>query len=264
MLSYQHGYHAGNLPDVHKHAALAVLLAALTAKDKPLSYLESHAGRGLYDLAAPEARKTGEARAGVDALLARKALPEEHPWTVAVQRVRATYGPTAYPGSPAIARALLRPGDRMHLMELHPQEHAALERGFRAPDVHIHRRDGHEGLPALVPPVPRRGLVLIDPSYEMKTEYAGAGDLLLSVHRKWPHAVILLWYPVLEAGLHGELVRTLEGAFLPKVWRDEAQLTGSALRMRGSGLFCVNTPYTAEPILRTTSAALFGARAGVT
>lgn len=264
MLSYQHGYHAGNLPDVHKHAALAVLLGALTAKDKPLSYLESHAGRGLYDLAAPEARKTGEAREGVDAVLARGALPEEHPWTVAVQRVRAAHGLAAYPGSPAIARALLRPGDRMHLMELHPREHAALERGFCGPDVHIHRRDGHEGLPALVPPVPRRGLVLIDPSYEVKTEYAAAADLLLSVHRRWPQAVILLWYPILDAGLHRELVQALDAAPLPRLWRDEARLIGSTLRMRGSGLFCVNTPYAAGPALRATSAALFGGSDGAT
>lgn len=262
MLSYQHGYHAGNLPDVHKHAALAVLLAALTAKDKPLSYLESHAGRGLYDLAAPEARKTGEAREGVDAVLARAALPADHPWVEAVRRVRAVQGPTAYPGSPAIARALLRPGDRMHLMELHPQEHAALERGFRREGVHVHRRDGLEGLPAVVPPVPRRGLVLIDPSYEVKSDYAAVAALALTVHRKWPEAVILLWYPVLEAGLHGDLVDALDAAELPKVWRDQVDLVGSALRLRGSGLFCVNTPYAAESALRATSAALFGVSSG--
>lgn len=258
MLSYQHGYHAGNLPDVHKHAALAVLLAALTAKDRPVSYLESHAGRGLYDLAAPEALKTGEAREGVEAALARGALPEEHPWPAAVRRVRAVHGATAYPGSPALARALLRPADRLHLLELHPQEHAALRRNLGGPGVHIHRRDGHEGLPALLPPAPRRGLALIDPSYERKDEYAAAARLVLAAHAKWPEGVILLWYPLLEAGLHAELLAALATARLPGLWREEVLFPGSALRLRGSGLMAVNLPYGAEAALAATSAALFG------
>ncbi|GHD41117.1 ribosomal RNA large subunit methyltransferase J [Thalassobaculum fulvum] len=258
MLSYQHGYHAGNLADLHKHAALAVLLAALTVKDKPLSYLESHAGRGLYDLAAPEAAKTGEAAEGVEEALARRALLDDHPWVRAVEATRARHGPTAYPGSPAIARALLRPADRLHLMELHPQEHAALRAALHGPGVHIHRRDGHEGLPALVPPTPRRGLALIDPSYEVKDEYARAARLLLDVHRRWPEGVILLWYPVLDAGMHGELLRTLEAAGVAKPWTEEVRFAGSRLRMRGSGLVCVNTPYGAEAALRAGSTALFG------
>lgn len=258
MLSYQHGYHAGNLADLHKHAALAVLLAALTAKHRPLSYLESHAGRGLYDLAAPEAVKTGEAAEGVVAALARRTLPDNHPWVMAVRAVQAAHGPAAYPGSPALARALLRPADRLHLMELHPQEHAALRAALHGPGVHIHRRNGHEGLPALVPPVPRRGLALIDPSYEVKDEYARAARLVLDLHAKWPEGVILLWYPLLDAGLHGELLRMLDAAALPLVWREEVRFAGSRLRMRGSGLACVNTPWGAEAALTATSAALFG------
>lgn len=263
MLSYQHAYHAGNLADLHKHAALAVVLAALTAKDKPLSYLESHAGRGLYDLAAPEAEKTGEAAEGVVAALARGALPDDHPYVAAIRATRTAHGATAYPGSPLLARALLRPADRLHLLELHPQEHAALRAALNqpaahGPGVHIHRRDGHEGLPALVPPTPRRGLALIDPSYELKDEYPRVARLLLAVHAKWPEGVILLWYPVLDAGLHDELLRPLAAAGLPRLWHDAVTFGGSRLRMRGSGLFCVNTPYAAEAALRTTSAALFG------
>lgn len=259
MLSYQHGYHAGNLPDLHKHAALAVLLAALTVKARPVSYLESHGGRGLYDLASPEALKTGEAREGVAAALARGALPDDHPWMAALRRVRAAHGPTAYPGSPALARALLRPADRLHLLELHPQEHAALRRNLGGSGVQIHRRDGHEGLPALLPPTPRRGLALIDPSYEVKAEYAAAARLFLAAHRKWPEGVILLWYPLLDAGLHGELAVALRGAGLPGLWREEVQFAGSGLRLRGSGLVAVNLPYGAEAALKATSAALFGA-----
>jgi 23S rRNA (adenine2030-N6)-methyltransferase len=257
MLSYQHSYHAGGPADVHKHACLAVLLAALTAKPRPLTYIESHAGRGLYDLAAPEAVKTGEAWAGVGAALANGALPADHPWVAAVAAARAGHGAAAYPGSPTIARRLLRPDDRLHLMELHPREHAALRLNLGGPGVHIHRRDGYEGVPALLPPIPRRGLVLIDPSYEIKTEYAAAADLALTVHRRWPEAVVLLWYPVLEAGRHGELLHRLHGAAGP-VWRDEVTLKGSGLRMQGSGLVCLNPPFGAEERLRGTSSALFG------
>jgi 23S rRNA (adenine2030-N6)-methyltransferase len=258
MLSYQHGYHAGNLADLHKHAALAVLLTALTAKQRPVSYLESHAGRGIYDLASPEALKTGEAAEGVEAALARGALPPDHPYLAAIRTVRAKYGPAAYPGSPAIARALLRPQDRLQLMELHPREHGALRADLAGPGVQIHRRDGHEGLPALVPPTPRRGLALIDPSYEVKEEYGRAARLVLAVHSRWPEGVILLWYPVLEAGLHRDLLAALDGAGLPDLWREEVAFTGSRLRMRGSGLVCINPPWGVEHALRSTSAALFG------
>ena len=259
MLSYQHGYHAGNLGDLHKHAALAVLLDALAAKDRPLSYLESHAGRGLYDLAAAEALKTGEAAEGVEAALARGALPDDHPWMRAVRAVRAAHGPSAYPGSPTLARALLRPADRLHLMELHPQEHAALRRNLRGANVHVHRRDGYEGLPGLVPPAPRRGIALIDPSYEVKDEYARAARLALEAHGKWPEGVILLWYPLLDSGLHRGLLDILGAAALPALWRQEVAFAGSRLRMRGSGLVCVNAPWGAEAALQATSAALFGA-----
>lgn len=258
MLSYQHGYHAGNLADLHKHAALAVLLAVLAAKDRPISYLESHAGRGLYDLASPESLKTGEAAEGIGAALARGTLPAGHPYLAAIRTVRASHGPAAYPGSPAVARALLRPQDRLQLMELHPGEHAALRTALAGPGVRIHRRDGYEGLPALLPPSPRRGLALIDPSYEVKDEYHRAARLLLAAHRKWPEGVVLLWHPVLDAGLHGGLLATLRATGLPTLWHQEVRFAGSRLRMRGSGMVCVNLPWGAEAALAETSAALFG------
>ncbi|MEL6960479.1 MAG: 23S rRNA (adenine(2030)-N(6))-methyltransferase RlmJ, partial [Pseudomonadota bacterium] len=115
MLSYQHLYHAGNLADVHKHSALAWMLNYLTRKDKPLSYLETHAGRGLYDLASDEASKTGEAAAGIGALGDRFS---NHPYGAVIAAVRAGNGASAYPGSPLIAAHLLRSDDQMHLAEL--------------------------------------------------------------------------------------------------------------------------------------------------
>lgn len=237
MLSYQHAYHAGNLADLHKHRVLAGLLERLTRKPRPITYLESHAGRGLYDLASAEAQKTGEAAAGIGQV----ALPAG-PYARAVAATRAAHGDDAYPGSPAIARALLREGDRIVLVERHPAEHAALAATMGG-GAEIHRRDGHEALPALAPPKPRRGLALIDPSYEEKDEYDRVGATARTLLQRWPEGVVLVWYPVLAAGRHTRLVNGLRrlGARI-----DEVGFGESGLRMLGSGLALLNAPYGAE------------------
>lgn len=256
MLSYQHAYHAGCNADVHKHAALAVLLARLAAKDRPLTYMESHAGRGLYDLASVEAQKTGEAAAGILRILAEGSLPPTHPYRTAIAAVRAQHGPDAYPGSPWIARHILRPQDHIHLMELHPQEHAVLKATLRGPSVHTHRRDGLEGVLAISPPVPRAGLVFVDPSYEVKTEYDAVARMVVALHRKWPEATVLVWYPLLPAGLHAGLRDTLARAALPK-WRcDEVSFADPATirGMYGSGLALVNQPYGSDADLDRVAA----------
>lgn len=246
MLSYQHAYHAGNAADLHKHAVLAGLLAQLTAKPRGITYLETHAGRGLYDLAAPEAKKTGEAEQGIG----RIAPDPEGPYGRALAVVRARHGATAYPGSPLIARHLLRPQDRMILMELHPAEHAALRRALppadaEGPAVAIHRRDGWEGVLALTPPRPRRGLVLVDPSWEVKEEYERAVTVLLRLLARWPEAVILVWYPLLAARRHERLVAGL--ASLPHL-RDEVTIIGRKDGMTGSGLLLLNAPHGSEAV----------------
>jgi 23S rRNA (adenine2030-N6)-methyltransferase len=259
VLSYQHAYHAGSLADVHKHAALAVILSRLCEKPKPLSYMESHAGRALYDLAAAEALKTGEAARGILRLLADGRIPPEHPYRQAIELVRSQYGANFYPGSPLIARTLLRPADRVHLMELHPQEHAALRRAMHGRDVHIHRRDGYEGVLAIAPPTPRRGLVLIDPSFEIKTEYAQVADFVVALHRKWPQAVIMLWYPLLGAGLHEAMALNLGAAGLPDFLRREVRFDGVGERvgMFGSGLIMINTPYGVTPLIDADEALVY-------
>ena len=181
MLSYQHAFHAGNPADLHKHFVLAGLLAQLTRKPRPISYMEPHAGRGLYDLSAPEAQKTGEAALGI----ARVTLPDG-PYAQALAATRAQHGENTYPGSPLIAQTLLRDADQLHLMELHPAEHAALRRNLMGANTHIHHRSGPEGVLALSPPKPRRGLVLVDPSYEVKTEYESTAAFARALVAKWP------------------------------------------------------------------------------
>lgn len=247
MLSYQHAYHAGGPADLHKHIAFAELLHALTRKPRGISVLETHAGRGLYDLAAPEAAKTGEAAAGI----ARLAPDPATAFGRALMAVRATHGPAAYPGSPLIAAALLRPQDRLTLMDLHPQEHAALRRALPS-GASIHRRDGYEGVLALVPPTPRRGLVLVDPSYEVKSEYAAAAAFVLKLVSRWPEAAVLVWYPLLPEARHRALLDGLR-PLAPKV--DEVAFTPAPARgMAGSGLALVNGPHGAERAFRAVHA----------
>lgn len=243
VLSYQHGYHAGNLADVHKHALLATMLDYLTRKDKPLSYIETHSGRGLYRLDAEEALKTGEAAAGIGRLGA--AFPPGHPYARVLARVRQDHGPAAYPGSPLVAALLLRPGDRMHLAELHPREHAALAEAMAPHGADVRKEDGAAMALAITPPTPRRGLLLIDPSYEVKAEYAAVARLVGDVARKWNVGVIALWYPILASGAHGPMLRSLEERNLPGVLRHEVRFPPARAGhgMTGSGMFIVNAPF---------------------
>ncbi|MFN3992429.1 MAG: 23S rRNA (adenine(2030)-N(6))-methyltransferase RlmJ [Tabrizicola flagellatus] len=242
MLSYQHLYHAGNLADVHKHAALAWVLDYLTRKDKPLTYIETHAGRGVYDLGAAEAVRTGEAAAGI--ALAEGLFPPDHPYRQRLEEARAQYGARAYPGSPLIAALGLREGDSLHLAELHPQEHDALARVAKDWGAHVHRRDGFELALALTPPTPRRGLMLIDPSYEVKADYEAIPRHMANIHRKWNVGCLILWYPILKGGAHGPMLKALEAAF-PEGLRHEVRFPPAreGHRMEGSGLFIVNPPY---------------------
>jgi len=243
MLSYQHAYHAGNAADVHKHLHLAMVLRRLTEKPRPLTYMETHAGRGLYDLASTEARKTAEADAGITAMLGEGRVPAG-PYRDVLAAVRARCGETAYPGSPLIAAEVLRRSDQLHLMELHPREHAALKQALTAPNIHIHKRDGYEGVLALAPPTPRRGMVLVDPSYEVKSEYEQVAEFTVRLHARWPQAVVMLWYPILPAGLHEGLRRRLEAAGLPALLIHEVDMPPHWEKgMRGSGVAVINLPY---------------------
>ena len=241
MLSYQHAYHAGNPADVHKHAMLAWTLAYLGQKPKPLTYIETHSGRALYDLASPEALKTGEAAAGIGT--AEPLLPADHPYHAALAEARSLAGPTAYPGSPLIARTLLRPEDRIVLAERHPQEYAALRDTL--PGIDIRAMDGPEMANAITPPTPRRGLMLVDPSYEMKSDYTDMPALLDKIHRKWPVGVLMLWYPILTNGAQDDMVKTLKAMAIPDAVLHEYRFPPArpGHGMIGSGLYVINPPW---------------------
>ncbi|MCF3972831.1 23S rRNA (adenine(2030)-N(6))-methyltransferase RlmJ [Paracoccus salsus] len=242
MLSYQHAYHAGNLADLHKHALLAAALDYMTRKAKPLSYLETHAGRGLYRLDSEESRKTGEATAGILRAEAQGWLPADHPLCRALARIRMRHGATAYPGSPLIAEYFLRPGDRADLAELHPAEYAALSdvAGFAT----TYPRDGFQMAQALCPPTPRRGMLLIDPSYEVKEDYAAIPRQIGQIARKWNVGVIALWYPILADKRHDPMLETLMKAH-PDALRSEVGFAPArpGHAMTGSGMWVLNPPF---------------------
>jgi len=242
MLSYQHSFHAGNLADVHKHAMLAWMLGYLTRKDKPLTYLETHAGRGLYDLTGDDATKTGEAAQGI--AKTQTWFTPDHPYTTALQATRATHGPNSYPGSPLIAAHLLRQTDPLLLSELHPQEFAALQDTMAPHQAICQQRDGYQMALSQCPPTPRRGILVIDPSFEVKADYQTLPKLIGQIHRKWGVGVVVLWYPVLTDNRHRPMVKQLQTAH-PEALSHEVGFPPArpGHGMVGSGLFVINPPY---------------------
>lgn len=241
MLSYQHGFHAGNLADVHKHALLAWMLEYMARKPKPMSYLETHSGRGLYDLSSAEASKTGEAEQGI---LRAESWFQGHPYMDALQSIRTTHGDASYPGSPLIASSLLRREDNFYLAELHPQEHAALNDVMADTGAIVPNTDGFEMALSRTPPSPRRGLLFCDPSFEVKSDYVTIPDFLAKIHRRWAVGVLVLWFPMLSDGRQNAMVDMLSSKFEESLL---SQVNFPPARpghgMIGSGMFIVNPPY---------------------
>ncbi len=205
MLSYRHAFHVGNHADVIKHIVLTKILSYLLKKDKPVTYLDSHAGAGLYNLADPQAQKTGEYHLGVKKILHNtrlKSLAEEYFQILhQVNPELENKGLTIYPGSPFIAKLMLRPQDKILAVELHNSEIENLKQNlefWKDRRINIHHRDGFEGLKALTPPAIRRGLVLMDPSYEMTEDYKKTMDAVSQVLQRWPEATVMVWYPFLR------------------------------------------------------------------
>jgi len=245
MLSYQHAFHAGNPADMHKHIALVLLLRSLQRKVTPVSYFDSHAGSGVYDLESEAALKTREAEHGIRLLVRARDAPEGvSDYLSLVASFNSTPKLRYYPGSAALAQTLLRANDRAVLLERHPQEFTAL-RAFVGKDrrFSLHSRDSYEGLPALLPPAIRRGLVLIDPSYEVKREYDDIVALLRKALSRWANAVYLLWYPLLAEKRHQRMIRQIEGDAPPKTLVTELRFAKRSGGLLGSGLVVVNTPW---------------------
>lgn len=249
MLSYQHIYHAGNPADVLKHAVLALLLQFLQRKEKPLRIFDTHAGSGLYDLESSEACKTAEYREGIGRLFPLIETPEAlAPYLSLVRGLNPDGRLRYYPGSPVVAAKLLRPDDHLELMDLHPQALSELRNALgRERRAHIHRRDGFEGLPALLPPREHRGLVLIDPSYEVKEEFRRVLTLLQEAMRRWATGCYAIWYPILSHPAAVDFLPRVTASGIPRIFRAElAVLARTQPGMTGSGMLLVNPPWGME------------------
>jgi 23S rRNA (adenine2030-N6)-methyltransferase len=255
-MNYRHGYHAGNFADVLKHTALCELLRLLTAKDKKLFVLDTHAGAGGYDLAGRLARRTGEAETGIARLAAaaRAGMPAAVVrYLAAVAAYDRKFGPaggkpTRYPGSPRLVRAALRPGDRFIACELHPEEALALKREFAGDRaVEVRQADGYKALKALLPPVERRGLVLIDPPFEAVDEYERLLRAVRQGVRRFATGCYAVWYPIKDeaaAAFAADLA-----SFKPLVL--EMQLEGiEPGRLAACGLAVINPPWRFEEAMR--------------
>jgi 23S rRNA (adenine2030-N6)-methyltransferase len=247
MLSYRHGFHAGSFVDVHKHVALVMLLRHLRRKETPFCCLDTHAGGGLYDLRSRFAQKNREFETGIARLHGSAQAPAAvAAYLEIVAAVNAPGETYFYPGSPLIARRLLRPQDRMILVELHSSEVPILKAAFRGdPQVAVHHRDAFEALPALVPPRERRGLVLIDPAYEVDGEFDRVVESLKSAWRRWPTGIYAVWYPVQRRQPLGRFRRLLRTSGVHSIFMSEFFVARDTApnRLAGSGLMVVNPPW---------------------
>jgi 23S rRNA (adenine2030-N6)-methyltransferase len=255
-MNYRHAFHAGNFADCFKHALLVWMLRALLRKPTPIHVLDTHAGAGRYDLETGPAQRTGEWRDGIGRLIAAAHPPE--PLTDYLRLVREL---GLYPGSPALIRALLRPGDHLTCCELHPDDAAALRHHFAADRlVSVHRRDAWEAVGALLPPKEKRGLVLIDPPYEDPAECGNVVAGLVTAHARFSTAVLAAWYPVKHRLIPRALHDGVRAAGLRDVVAAELLLREplDAARLNGCGLLVVNPPYPFETAVPPLLDALLG------
>jgi len=255
MLSYQHGYHAGNFADVIKHIGLTRLLSYLKLKDKPLLYLETHSGKGLYDLRDKQAEKTGEYKQGIQLIWPqRKQLPAVFTdYINHIKQVNQRDGLQHYPGSPHLAINSLRMQDRLYFCELHPKEFDALNlMPHWNKKVHVSNTDGLDCLKSLLPPLEKRGLIFIDPSFEMKNEYKEIPKAIKQAYIRFSTGVYCLWYPVVNRRLTEQLIRGMTSIGADKSLRIEFNLTMAPKEgMTGCGLWIINPPYTFAADLKT-------------
>ncbi|HEV7611980.1 MAG TPA: 23S rRNA (adenine(2030)-N(6))-methyltransferase RlmJ [Steroidobacteraceae bacterium] len=251
-MNYKHIYHAGNFADVAKHVALAYCIRALQRKDSAFFVLDSHAGRGYYDLQAPEARKSGESERGVQRLIETGiGAPALADYFAAIGARRGKRL-ARYPGSPMLIAGGLRAQDRALFIELMPAEARAAEREIESLGrVRTEIGDGYAALKAFLPPDERRGLVLIDPPYESLDELKVMLQAFTDAYRRWPSGIFLLWYPIRSASQRSLVHARFEALRIPKVlFADLAVHPDDAgVGLAGSGLIIVNPPYGADEYL---------------
>ncbi len=247
MLSYRHSFHAGNHADVVKHIVQSLILDSLKNKEKPFVYHDTHSGVGRYDLHHEWSEKTGEYKQGIARLWQQDNPPAEI--ASYLNAVKALNQDTLrfYPGSPRIARALIRPQDRMVLTELHPSDYPLLEQEFSHDrQVHIYKEDGFQRLKASLPPKERRGLVLIDPPYELAHEYRDVVKAIAQSHKRWATGIYAIWYPVVNRYDVEDMLEGLQALGIRKILQIELGVAPDSNErgMTASGMIVINPPWT--------------------
>lgn len=249
-MNYRHAYHAGNFADVVKHATLALVIEHMKLKPGPFRVIDTHAGLGVYDLASEAAQKTGEWREGIGRVMQATFAPGAAnllaPYLDVVRRLNAGGGLARYPGSPLLARELMRAGDRLVVNELHPEDHNELKRLFaHDPQVKVMALDAWTALKALLPPPERRGVMLIDPAYEQAGELDRLVQGLQEGVRRFATGTYLLWYPIKDAKTVTAFRRKIGDLGLPKATAIELMVRGpdDETRLNGAGLIAVNAPF---------------------
>ena len=243
-MNYRHTFHAGNSADVVKHSLLIALVKALQQKQSALTLIDTHAGRGLYDLDGVEAQRTGESVEGV-----LRAFADPNPllndYRAVVQAVNVGAEPHVYPGSPRVLAQLLRPQDFLILNEKHPEEAYTLRKVMRDTSAAVHERDAYELWLALLPPRTARGVVVVDPPYEQPDERARITATLAAAYRKWAHGVTVIWYPLKDRAAHWRWKEQLKKLRIPKLLQVEHWLYDDDQPdiYNGAGLYIVNPPY---------------------
>ena len=264
MLSYRHSYHAGNFADVLKHIVLIECLEHFNKKATPFDYIDTHSGAGLYDLRSANANKTAEYKEGI-AKLKRIDFPELSHYFDVIDRLNeqqnSTKGMAFYPGSPAIAHHYVtqpeRQKDKAWLFELHSSDFRILSESMAtgskamARKIRIKQEDGLKGLLSLVPPVSRRALVLIDPSYEIKTDYRDVVEAVIKAHKKFNSGTYAIWYPVVERKRVDSMWRKLKSAGIKNIDQYELGLAEDTheMGMTSAGMIVINPPWTLKKTL---------------
>ncbi len=248
MLSYRHSYHAGNHADVVKHLVQVAVIDYLLKKDKPFCYHDSHAGAGLYSLLAEQAQKTAEYQSGIGRLWHfQPQNPVLGRYIELIKQLNSDNELAFYPGSPKIAAMMLREGDSIQATELHPTDYPILASQFvRRRYSRIENMDAWAGFKAMLPPLHKRGLVLIDPPYELKTEYQDVVNGLQLAYSRFPQATYAIWYPVIERAAVEAFISAIVATGIKDQLRIElCPLADSdGFGMTGSGMLVINPPYT--------------------
>lgn len=255
LLSYRHSFHAGNHADVVKHIVQSLILASLQHKDKPFVYHDTHSGVGRYDLTHEWSEKTGEYKQGIARLWQQADVPEDiQSYLASITALNQGDELRYYPGSPRVARAHLRPQDRMVLTELHPSDYPLLEQEFhRDRQVAIFKEDGFTRLKASLPPKERRGLVLIDPPYELAKEYRDVINAIAQSYKRWATGIYAIWYPVVNRCDIEDMIEGLQGLGIRKILQIELGVSPDTNErgMTASGMIVINPPWKLESQMET-------------